>query len=43
VVQPDPGRLDEYQTHAGQRRGQWPAGAEITAVMLERYRRPPKA
>ena len=24
VVQPDPARLDHYQTHAGQRRGQWP-------------------
>jgi hypothetical protein len=24
VVQPDPDRLAEYQTHAGQRRGQWP-------------------
>jgi hypothetical protein len=24
VVHPDPGRLSEYQTHAGQRRGQPP-------------------
>jgi len=40
VVQPDPGRLQEYQTHAGQRRGQWPASAEISAAMLERYKKP---
>ena len=37
VVQPDPDRLPEYQTHAGQRRGQWPTSAEIAAAMLERY------
>ena len=43
VVQPDPGRLDSYQAHAGQRRGQWPASAEITAAMLERYSSPPKS
>src|SRR5271157_3152462 len=42
-VQPDPGRLEAYQTHAGQRRGQWPASAEITAAMFERYTKPPKA
>ena len=41
VVQPDPGRLLEYQTHAGQRRGQWPTSAEITAAMLERYKNRP--
>ncbi|MGO9258926.1 MAG: hypothetical protein ACLQU1_21785 [Bryobacteraceae bacterium] len=41
VVEPDPSRLEDYQTHAGQRRGQWPASAEITAAMLERYRKPP--
>ena len=38
VVQPDPDRLDDYQTHAGQRRGHWPTNTEITAAMLERYR-----
>ncbi len=38
VVQPDPGRLDKYQTHAGQRRGHWPDSPEITAAMLERYK-----
>jgi len=37
VVQPDPDRLQDYQTHAGQRRGQWPASTEIIAAMLERY------
>jgi hypothetical protein len=38
VVQPDPDRLDEYQTHAGQRRGHWPGSAEISAAMVERYK-----
>jgi hypothetical protein len=37
VVQPDPDRLDEYQTHAGARRGHWPSSPEIAAAMLERY------
>jgi len=41
VEQPDPGRLEEYQTHAGQRRGQWPTSAEIMAAMFERYKKPP--
>jgi hypothetical protein len=41
VVQPDPGRLPDYQTHAGQRRGQWPSSAEITAAMFERDKGPP--
>ena len=36
VVQPDPTRLDEYQTHAGERRGHWPSSPEIAAAMLER-------
>ena len=36
VVQPDPDRLQDYQTHAGQQRGQWPSNAEITAAMFER-------
>jgi hypothetical protein len=40
VVQPDPGRLEEYQTHAGQRRGQWPTSVEISTAMLERYKKP---
>jgi len=37
VVQPDPDHLDRYGTHAGQRRGHWPASAEISSAMLERY------
>lgn len=37
VVVPDPDRLDEYQTHAGQRRGHWPSSPEITAAMFEHY------
>jgi hypothetical protein len=41
VVQPDPVRLQDYQTHAGQRRGQWPGSPEITAAMFERYKNPP--
>ncbi len=41
VVQPDPGRLPDYQTHGGQRRGQWPSSAEITTAMFERYKKPP--
>ena len=36
VVQPDPERLDDYQTHAGQRRGHWPSNPEITAEMFAR-------
>jgi|ERR1035437_827415 hypothetical protein len=42
LVQPDPAHLETYQTHAGQRRGQWPASAEITAAMFERYTTPPR-
>ena len=42
VVQPDPDRLDNYQTHGGKRRGQWPTSSEIDAAMLERYQNPPK-
>jgi hypothetical protein len=41
VVQPDPDRLQEYHTHAGQKRGQWPTSADITAAMLEHYNRKP--
>jgi hypothetical protein len=37
VVQPDPGRLEDYQSHAGQRRGHWPSSAEIGSSMFERY------
>jgi hypothetical protein len=42
VVQPDPSRLEEYETHAGRRRGQWPTSVEISAAMLERYKYPPR-
>lgn len=38
VVQPDPGHLESCQTHAGQRRGQWPTSGEISAAMMERYK-----
>jgi len=41
VVQPDPSRLEAYQTHAGQRRGHWPTSVEISAAMLEHYQKPP--
>jgi hypothetical protein len=41
VVHPDPERLEDYQSHAGQRRGHWPASPEITAAMFERYQKPP--
>jgi hypothetical protein len=37
VVQPDPDRLESYQTHGGQPRGQWPTNADIASAMLERY------
>ena len=40
VVQPNPNHLESYQTHAGQRRGQWPSSPEITAAMFERYKKP---
>lgn len=36
AVQPDPDRLDTYQTHAGQRRGHWPSSPDIAAAMFER-------
>lgn len=36
-VQPDPDRLDAYSTHAGQRRGHWPANPTISAAMIDRY------
>jgi hypothetical protein len=42
VVQPDPGHLDRYQTHAGQRRGHWPASGEISSAMLEHYNQNPR-
>ncbi len=29
--------INNYQTHAGQCRGQWPTNPEITNAMFERY------
>jgi hypothetical protein len=43
VVQPDPAHLDQYETHAGRRRGQWPSSAEISSAMLERYQQRPES
>jgi hypothetical protein len=42
-VQPNPDSLEDYQTHAGQRRGQWPSSADIAAAMFERYKMPPSS
>ena len=39
VVQPDPNRLDDYDTHRGSRGGHWPSDPEIQRAMLERYTR----
>jgi len=41
IVQPDPDRMDSYQTHAGQPRGHWPTSGDIAAAMLERYNKKP--
>jgi hypothetical protein len=42
VMQPDPGDLGTYETHAGQRRGHWPTNPEITSAMFTRfYNKPP--
>ena len=43
VVQPDPTRLNAYQTHAGQRRGHWPSSPEIANAMFERTLRDKQA
>jgi len=43
VVQPDPDHLDAYETHGGQRGGHWPSNPDITAAMLERYRKLPNS
>jgi len=39
VGQPDPAHLNNYPTHAGQRRGHWPTSMEISASMLEYYQK----
>ncbi len=41
VVQPDPDRLNDYSTHAGQRRGHWPTSSEISASMFELHKKAP--
>jgi hypothetical protein len=41
VVQPDPEHLEDYQTHAGQKRGHWPSSPEISAAMLAHYNKKP--
>jgi hypothetical protein len=43
VVQPDSDRLEDYQTHSGHRRGQWPTSTEISTAMFERYTKPPSS
>lgn len=35
LAQPDPERIHEYETHAGQRRGHWPGSLDIDSTMLE--------
>ena len=40
VVQPDPDRLEIYETHAGQRRGHWPGSYDISRAMLSLIERP---
>ena len=42
IVQPDPDRLELYQTHAGQRRGHWPTNFEIATAMLDPARSRPQ-
>ena len=37
IVQPDPDRLDNYETNAGRRRGHWPSSTEIANAMFERH------
>ncbi len=41
VVQPDPDHIDDYATHAGQRRGHWPTSTEISTAMFEHYKKKP--
>lgn len=41
VVQPDPARLQDYETHAGQRRRQWTTSVDISVAMVERYNKSP--
>ena len=41
IVQPDPERLDQYQSHGGKNRGHWPSSPEISAAMWEQYSKEP--
>ena len=44
VTQPDPGRLESYEPHAGQRRGHWPTNPQIAADMFARlFSKPPNS
>jgi len=38
IVQPNPGRLDAYLTHAGSRGGHWPSSPEIASAMLDAWK-----
>jgi hypothetical protein len=38
IIQPNPDRLDAYQSHAGKRRGHWPSSAEIDHALLDDVR-----
>ncbi|HEY4086424.1 MAG TPA: hypothetical protein VGM43_10825 [Bryobacteraceae bacterium] len=40
AVQPDLAQFGDYETHAAQRRGQWPTSSEISTAMLEYYKKP---
>lgn len=40
-VQPDPGNLQDYTSHAPVRRGHWPSGPGITAAMIAMLQQPP--
>jgi hypothetical protein len=38
-VQPNPESLDRYQTHTARRQGHWPSNVEISAAMVDYYRK----
>ena len=42
IVQPVPDRLDDYETHAGKRRGHWPGSSEVSHAMFDQYSAGPK-
>jgi hypothetical protein len=41
IVEPDPAHLDQYETHAGQRRGHWPTNTEIAEALWQQYQQRP--